>query len=328
MNDDHLLSVDGLKVIFRRRRGQAVRAVDGVSLTLDKGEALGLVGESGCGKTSLARGILRLVEPQEGSVRLCGEEILTLSPGALRLARRRMQMVFQDPAGALGRRMRADELLAEPLWAHGLVRSKEQARGLCVRVLERCGLGGAFLSRYPQQLSGGQKQRLSIARALILQPELLICDEAVSSLDAQVRLQLLELFRSLTDDTGLSVLFISHDLDAVRLVCRRVAVMYLGRIVELAPAAALFDNPRHPYTRALLSAGLTMRPGVLPARAFRQGEPSVLPPAGCRFHHRCLYRLPECACKEPLLTNFGDGCFAACHRAAAGLTSPQKQPGS
>ncbi len=298
-------------------RGRPVRAVDGVSFTMAPGETLGLVGESGCGKSSLANAVVGLVRPHSGSVKLRGEEIAFADRTKLRRLREHVQMVFQDPATALNPRMSIGEAIGEPL----LVRNLARGTALSSRVaalLDEVGLRPDQAARMPHQLSGGQRQRVVIARALALRPELLVCDEAVSALDVSVRAQILNLFVDLQRTRGMANLFVSHDLAVVRHVCDRVAVMYLGQLVELAPAAELFATPRHPYTRALLAAVPEPDPAAQRAktRVPLTGEiPSPAdPPNGCRFHTRCPIAEPRCRTVVPTLRVIGQT-DVACHLA-------------
>ena len=304
---------------FSRATDQ-VRAVDGVDLTLDAGETLGLVGESGCGKSTLGRCILRLIEPTSGSITFDGQDLLALPPEALRRARREMQIVFQDPFASLNPRMSIGAILEEPLRVHAIV-PPAAVRAEVARLLDQVGLPQSAASRYPHEFSGGQRQRVGIARALSLRPKLIVADEPVSALDVSIRAQILNLFRRLQAETNVVLLFVAHDLGAVRSISRRVAVMYLGKIVELAPADELYDNPRHPYTRALLAAVPSLD-GVKIAAAKVEGDvPSPIDiPSGCRFRTRCPFAQEVCAEIEPPLAPFDGGPpghFSACHFAAA-----------
>ena len=301
-----------------RVEGQ-VRALDGVTLTLPEGKTLGIVGESGCGKTTLARTLLGLETPTAGSVELgpaladglAGDRLEELRLGDLRRLRRRIGVVFQDPLGALNPRMLVKDLVTEPLVIHGQTRGlRDRAREL----LELVGLNPDHLYRFPHQFSGGQRQRIVIARALALEPQLLVLDEPTSALDVSVQAQILNLLQQLQRRLGLSFLFISHDLAVVKHMCDRVAVMYLGRVVEEADAAQLFAQPRHPYSQALVSATPELDPARRQARIVLGGDaPSpAAPPSGCHFHPRCPIAIDNCAVEYPELRE-GDGCEVACH---------------
>jgi peptide/nickel transport system ATP-binding protein/oligopeptide transport system ATP-binding protein len=283
-----LLEVRGLQKLFPVRKGLLgrvaghVRAVDGIDLDLDAGSAIGLVGESGCGKTTAGRAILRLVEPSAGRVLLDGQDLLALAPGPLRRFRRHAQMIFQDPYGSLNPRMTVGEILAEPLVVHGLHR-RADAWDAAAALLARVGLGRERLRDYPHQFSGGQRQRIGIARALALRPKLIVCDEPVSALDVSVQAQVLNLLADLQKEHGIAYLFISHDLAVVAHLCPRVAVMYLGEIVEQGPVETLWRRPLHPYTQALLSAVPSGEPGAGRNRIILQGDPpSPLEPSSAR----------------------------------------------
>jgi len=291
---DVLVQVTGLRKYFPVRGGlfggsvQQVRAVEDVSFEIRRGETLGLVGESGCGKTTVGRLLLRLLSPTAGSVRFAGRDLATLDRAELRRMRRRMQIVFQDPYSSLNPRRTVGDAIGEPLFVHGLAKGAEIDRRVS-RLLERVGLPGSYRSRYPHEFSGGQRQRVCIARALALEPEFIVCDEAVSALDISIQAQILNLLGDLRDELKLTYLFISHNLNVVQSVSARIAVMYLGKLVEVAPAAELFRAPQHPYTRALLSANPVPDPDVPLRPITLKGElPSPLePPTGCRFHTRC-----------------------------------------
>ncbi|MEQ1858158.1 MAG: dipeptide ABC transporter ATP-binding protein [Longimicrobiales bacterium] len=318
-----LLEVRELTKHFPVRRGpfggprQQVRAVDGVSFDLWKGETLGLVGESGCGKSTTGRALLRLLEPTSGQVRFDGQDVLALDSRGLRALRRRVQIVFQDPVGSLNPRLSVGAMLEEALTVHGL--GLPNRRDRAVQLLERVGLSADHIDRYPHEFSGGQRQRLGIARALSVEPDFLVLDEPVSALDVSVQAQVINLLQDLQVELGLTYLFIAHDLAVVEHVSDRVAVMYLGRIVELADARALYREPRHPYTRALLSA--VPRPDPV-GRATRSrivldGDvPSPIdPPSGCPFHPRCPHPAKDEACRGvvPALVGEQGGRLVACH---------------
>jgi oligopeptide transport system ATP-binding protein len=304
--------------LFGRAVG-VVRAVDGVSFTIRRGETLGLVGESGCGKTTTGRCILQLERPTSGSVRFEGRELTTLGPEALRKVRRRIQVIFQDPYSSLNPRMTVAQIVGEPLGVHGLVREAAAQATRVQELLRQVGLLPQHGRRYPHELSGGQRQRVGIARALALEPSLIICDEPVSALDVSIQAQIINLLEDLGRDLGLTYLFVAHDLSVVRHISDRVAVMYLGRIVELADRQTLYESPRHPYTKALLSAVPIPDPEVEARRerVVLGGEvPSPLrPPSGCSFHPRCPIAVAECQTIRPELRDLGSGQLAACHLA-------------
>ena len=330
----------GLKVHFRlsgsgwrRRPGPVIRAVDGVDLTIRAGETAALVGESGCGKSTLGRALLRLEEPSAGVVRFEGRDLTGLSPELLRRQRAGMRMVFQDPYASLNPRMRIGEALGEPLRVHGLA-SGAAARRAVAEILDVVGLDPAVAARYPHEFSGGQRQRIAIARAVIGRPRFVVADEPLSALDISVQAQILDLFADLKARFALTYLFVSHDLAVVRHVADRVAVMYLGRIVELAEAETLFARPAHPYTQALLGAVPTPDPARERARVVPRlpGElPSpAAPPAGCRFHPRCPHAMPVCRTEDPALLPVGVGQAAACwlHRPVeAAVPAPLERTG-
>ena len=292
-----------------------VKAVDGVSFSVEAGETLALVGESGCGKSTLSRLVLRLIEPDSGRVRFEGRDLLTLDAGALRAFRRRAQIIFQDPYASLNPRMTVGQILTEPLALHALV-PPARRRDRVGELLRLVGLEPRFARRYPHEFSGGQRQRIAIARALAVEPKLIICDEPVSALDVSIRSQILNLLRDLQQRLGLAYIFVSHDLAVVKHIADRVAVMNLGRIVESADTQALFATPRHPYSRALLSAIPVPKPQAERRRMLLQGElPSALnPPSGCRFHTRCPFVIERCRIDEPQLEADGTGHATACHR--------------
>jgi oligopeptide/dipeptide ABC transporter ATP-binding protein len=292
-----------------------VKAVDGVSFQVRSGETLALVGESGCGKSTVGRLVLRLIEPTAGRVRFEGRDISELGARDLRAFRRNAQLVFQDPYGSLNPRMTVGEILAEPLTLHAIVPRERRERRVS-QLLDMVGLPAGFARRYPHEFSGGQRQRVAIARALAVEPKLVICDEPVSALDVSIRSQVLNLLQDLQQRLGLAYIFISHDLAVVKHIATNVAVMNLGRIVETAPVADVFAAPRHPYTRALLSAIPVPTPNPQRTRTVLQGEmPSALrPPAGCHFHTRCPYVIERCRIESPALVEDADRHATACHR--------------
>src|SRR5947207_11504948 len=300
-----------------------VKAVDGVSFHVNAGETLALVGESGCGKSTVSRLVLRLIEPDSGSIRFDGRDLLSLDANALRAFRRQAQIIFQDPYASLNPRMTVNQILSEPLALHDLV-PPDRRRARVEEILRLVGLEPRFARRYPHEFSGGQRQRIAIARALAVEPKLVICDEPVSALDVSIRSQILNLLRDLQERLGLSYIFVSHDLAVVKHIADRVAVMNLGGIVETADTRSLFAAPRHPYSRALLSAIPVPKPRAKRSRMLLQGEmPSALnPPPGCRFHTRCPYAIERCRIEEPELLADSTGHATACHRIAE-LPAPE-----
>src|SRR5205809_1250831 len=317
---DPLLEVHGLEKRFTvggawlSRRRRVIHAVDGVSFTIERGEVLGLVGESGCGKSTTGRLILRLIEPSAGSIRFEGHDLMALSPPRLWATRQRMQIVFQDPFASLNPRMRVGSIIAEPLAIYeraGATERRRQVREL----LEVVGLDPAFAERYPHELSGGQRQRIGIAAALALRPSLIVADEPVSALDVSVQAQVLNLLMDLRRRFGLTYLFISHDLHVVLHMSDRVAVMYLGEIVEIGSRDAIHREPRHPYTQALLSAVPVADPALRRERIVPKGEvaSALEVPAGCRFHPRCPMAFDRCRVERPEPRDVGTGHQASCH---------------
>jgi oligopeptide/dipeptide ABC transporter ATP-binding protein len=308
--------------IFGHRR-ETVRAVNGVSLTVGRRDTLGLVGESGCGKTTVARSVLRLIEPTAGSVRFDGTDLLALDQRALRRMRRRMQIVFQDPSTSLNPRMTIGKAIREGIAIHRLAAGAEADKRV-FELLDEVGLPRDAYGRYPHEFSGGQRQRAGIARALAVEPDFIVCDEPVSALDVSVQAQVLNLLSDLQERRGLSYLFISHDLAVVRHIAPRVAVMYLGRIVEEGPAEDIFTSPKHPYTQALLSAVPVPDPKSRRLRIVLEGEPPspVRPPSGCPFHPRCQHPAKDDACRavRPELEEAGLARRVACYKADLALT--------
>jgi oligopeptide transport system ATP-binding protein len=318
-----LLEVRGLQMHFpvtegviRGRRVGEVRAVDGIDFAVRRGETLGLVGESGCGKTTTGRCILRLEKPTAGEILYDGVDVARLDRRQLLALRRRIQVIFQDPYSSLNPRMKVGDIIGEPIKVHGIERDAKRRAARVRELLSVCGLDTKFADRYPHEMSGGQRQRVGIARALALEPEFIVCDEAVSALDVSIQAQIINLLEDLRGRFNLTYLFIAHDLSVVRHLCQRVAVMYLGRIVELATCDELFENPLHPYTQALLSAVPVPDPSVEATRRFRpvQGEvPSPInPPAGCTFHPRCPLAVAACRRTRPELRELRPGHWVAC----------------
>jgi oligopeptide transport system ATP-binding protein len=293
-----------------------LRAVDGVSLELHAGETLGLVGESGCGKSTLGRAILRLHEPTGGSIRFRDRDVMKLSAAELRAMRRQMQIIFQDPFGSLNPRMTVRAIVAEPMRIHGLLESPRDEEARVAKLLERVGLRPDQMRRYPHEFSGGQRQRIGIARALAVEPAFIVADEPVSALDVSIQAQIVNLLRDLQEELGLSYLFIAHDLQVVEYISHRVAVMYLGRVVETAPSERLYQDPRHPYTQALMSAAPAVDPEKRRLRILLEGDvPSPLaPPGGCPFHTRCpIAEKGLCDREVPVFREVAPGHRVACH---------------
>ena len=304
--------------VFARQAG-SVRAVDGVSFAVERGETLGIVGESGCGKTTVGRAVLKLVEPTSGRIVLAGEDVTGLSAAGMWAHRRRAQIVFQDPYSSLNPRLSAGAIVGEPLENYGLAKGAEKTERVA-KLFQRVGLRPEFMRKYPHEFSGGQRQRLGIARALAVGPELIVADEPVSALDVSVQAQVLNLLIDLQEEYRLSYLFISHDLAVMRHISHRIAVMYLGRIVEMTDKRSLFTRPLHPYTEALLAAAPLPEPGLRRERRIVQGDvPSPMtPPSGCHFHTRCRYAEERCRIEAPKLEEVKPAHWVACHLRPAG----------
>jgi oligopeptide/dipeptide ABC transporter ATP-binding protein len=322
---DELVKTVGLVKLFPvhsgffQRKQLYVHAVDGVDLTITRGETLGLVGESGCGKSTLARLILRLEMPTSGSVLFEGQDISTLDSREMKAVRRKMQIIFQDPYSSLNPRKTVRSIIMEPLTIHGIGTRRERSEKVA-DLMEEVGLRPEYGTRYPHEFSGGQRQRIGIARALALNPSLIVADEPVSALDVSIRSQVLNLLEDLQEKHGLTYLFVSHDLSVVEHISDRVAVMYLGKIVEIGPKENIYDRTIHPYTEALLSAVPIPDPAIKRTRIILEGDvPSPIdPPSGCRFHPRCRLRIPVCSESEPCLREVAPGHLAACHVRAGG----------
>lgn len=317
-----LLEIKDLKKYFELKSGllgrdkRVVKAVDGISLTVKAGEILGVVGESGCGKSTLGRSILRLTEPTDGSIRFDGKDIRALKKEELRQERRNMQIIFQDPGASLNPRMTVGEIIGEPIDIFGNETGEEKEEKI-YKLMDLVGINRSYIHRFPHEFSGGQRQRIGIARALAADPKLIICDEPVSALDVSVRAQVLNLMKELKEKLNLTYIFISHDLSVVHHICDRVAVMYLGRIVEIAPKEQLYANPLHPYTKALLSAIPIPDPELVRERIIIQGDvPNPAnPPSGCHFHKRCPYARAECSEAMPPYVEVENGHYVLCYLA-------------
>jgi len=320
MAETPLLEVKHLKKHFPIKGGVFsktigyVYAVDDINFTLAKGETLGLVGESGCGKSTTGRTILRLIEPTDGAIYFEGQDITTLDKSAMRALRREMQIIFQDPYASLNPRMTVGSIIGEPLEIHKIAKGSEKEERVA-SLLQKVGLRAEDMRKYPHEFSGGQRQRIGIARALALNPKLIVCDEPVSALDVSIQAQVINLLEDLQAEFGLSYLFIAHNLNVVEHISNRVAVMYLGQIVELASDEELYKNPQHPYTEALLSAVPIPDPTVKKKRIILEGDvPSPInPPKGCHFHTRCMYKEKICEEVEPEFKDIGGGHWVACH---------------
>ena len=318
------------KGIILQRQVGAIKAVDGVSFSIKRGETLGLVGESGCGKSTTGRAILQLYRPTSGQVLFQGIDLTKLHGEEMRRMRRKVQMIFQDPYASLNPRMTVGDIIGEPIQVHGLRKSKKEIRDRVQELLQLVGLNPYFINRYPHEFSGGQRQRIGVARALAVEPEFVVCDEPVSALDVSIQAQVINLLEELQDKLGLTYLFIAHGLAVVKHISDRVAVMYLGKVVELAQRTKLYEMPMHPYTQALLSAVPIPDPKVEKRRKriILEGDvPSPLnPPTGCHFHTRCPIAIEKCRVEEPPFVDYGGGHFAACWRARESIELLPKPP--
>ncbi len=317
MSNQNILEVRDLTKHFKAGGKQVVHAVDGVSFTLARGKTLGLVGESGCGKSSCARTIIRMYDGTAGQILLDGTDITNMKQKELKPMRKKMQMIFQDPYASLNARMTVRDIIAEPLIAHGIVKKKEEANELVYPMLEWVGLTKEHANRYAHEFSGGQRQRVGIARALVLKPDLVICDEPISALDVSIQAQVINLLKDFQEEKGISYLFIAHDLSMVRYVSDEVGVMYLGHLVEICESNEIYENPLHPYTKGLLGSIPIANPRLarMKEKSGIEGDiPSPIhPPAGCRFHTRCPYAKPECGEIKPEMKDVGGGHMVACH---------------
>ncbi|WP_110516749.1 ABC transporter ATP-binding protein [Herpetosiphon llansteffanensis] len=335
VQNENLLDINGLKMHFPvksngllRRTVGAVKAVDGLSFSVKRGETLGLVGESGCGKSTTGRAILQLHRPTAGTVNFDGKELTKLNGEAMRQMRRKVQIIFQDPYASLNPRMTVGDIVGEPIRVHNL-RTGKEVRTRVEELLRVVGLNPYFINRYPHEFSGGQRQRIGIARALAVEPDFIVCDEPVSALDVSIQAQIINLLQDLQGQFGLTYLFIAHNLSVVKHISDRVAVMYLGKMVELAPSKQLYANPMHPYTQALLSAVPIPDPEVEKQRQriILQGDvPSPLnPPSGCHFHTRCPIVIDKCKVEDPPFQDYGGGHFVACWRATESQEQMEKK---
>lgn len=317
MSNQNILEVKNLTKHFKVGHRQIVHAVDDVSFTIPRGKTLGIVGESGCGKSSCARTVIRMYDPTKGQIILDGVDITNLKQKELKPYRKKMQMIFQDPYASLNARMTVRDIITEPLLAHKIVKKKEDANEFVYPMLERVGLTKEHANRYAHEFSGGQRQRVGIARALILHPELIICDEPISALDVSIQAQVINLLKEFQEEKGGAYLFIAHDLSMVRYVSDEVGVMYLGQMVELCEADEIYRSPLHPYTRGLLGSIPIANPKLAKAKeksSIKGDIPSPInPPDGCRFHTRCPYAKPECAKVAPQMKDVGGGHMVACH---------------
>ncbi len=319
MSEEVLLKAEHISKSFHVQGG-TVSALDDINLEIYKGETLALVGESGCGKSTLGRTILHLIEPSSGTVTFDGINLESCGTGELRKMRKRMQIIFQDPFSSLDPRMKVGEIIGEPMKIHGLCKNKRELQEKVQSLMARTGIRPEYYNRYPHQFSGGQRQRIGIARALSVDPDMIVCDEPVSALDVSIQAQILNLLQDLQEERKLTYLFISHDLSVVRYIADRVSVMFLGRMCEIGPAEEVYTHPLHPYTKCLLDAV------PLPDPSMRKEDSEILsgeipspinPPEGCRFHTRCPYATEECARKQPEWKNVGKGRFLACHHPLA-----------